>query len=90
MSVGLIPGYDKLDPCTQTDRFYELRRVTLVRWTFDDGTSIDQTLSPDPMLQILDLPRPVVSSQVTMTILDTLEPGNERLNHTPVSEVAVL
>ena len=35
--VGLIPGYDKFDPCTKVDRFFELRRVRRVRWEFDGG-----------------------------------------------------
>jgi len=85
--VGLVPGYDKLDPCTGTDRFDELRRVTAVRWTFDDGTSIDQALSPTPTLQTTSVG--VVASRITMTIVSTTDPGVDRLDHTPVSEVAV-
>ncbi len=89
-TVGLVPGYDKFDPCTQTDRFFELRRVTAVRWTFDDGSSFDQELVPEPRMQYLQLPRPVVTTRVTMTVLGTLEPGIERLDHTPVSEAEIL
>lgn len=89
-SVGLVPGYDKFDPCTQTDRFFELRRVTAVRWTFDDGSSFDQELVPEPRMQYLQLPRPMVTTRVTMTVLRTLEPGLDRLDHTPVSEALIL
>lgn len=87
-SVGLVPGYDKFDPCTQTDRFFELRRITAVRWTFDDGSVIEQAVNPAPGMQYLDLGTTIVASQVTMTILDTVEPGLARLDHTPISEVA--
>lgn len=87
--VGLVPGYDKVDPCTGTDRFEELRRVTAVRWTFDDGTSIVQDLDPTRVEQTTSLELPVVSSRITMTIVSTTEPGVDRLDHTPVSEVVV-
>ncbi len=87
--VGLVPGYDKLDPCTGTDRFDELRRVTAVRWTFDDGTSIDQELDPTRNQQSTSVGLPVVTSRVTMTILSTTAPGVDRLDHTPVSEVVI-
>lgn len=87
--VGLVPGYDKLDPCTGTDRFDEMRRVTAVRWTLDDGISIDQELSPTRTLQTTSENLPVVTSRVTMTIVSTTEPGVDRLDHTPVSEVVV-
>ena len=87
--VGLVPGYDKLDPCTGTDRFEELRRVTQVRWAFDDGTSIVQAVSPTRSLQVLRFAEPVVTSRITMTIVSTTEPGVDRLDHTPISEVVV-
>ena len=87
--VGLIPGYDKFDPCTGTDRFFDLRRVTSVRWTFDDGTTIDQALSPTPEFQTIPVGRYLVASQITMSITGSTEPGIERLDHTPVSEIAV-
>lgn len=87
--VGLVPGYDKVDPCTGTDRFEEMRRVTAVRWTFDDGTSIVQNLDPTRVEQTTSMDLPVVSSRITMTIVSTTEPGVERLDHTPVSEVVV-
>ena len=85
--VGLVPGYDKFDPCTSTDRFFEFRRVTSVRWTFDDATTIDQLVNPTPDLQTIAVGRPLVTSSVTMTILTTAAPGNPRLDHTPVSEI---
>jgi hypothetical protein len=89
-AVGLIPGYDKFDPCTGSDRFFDLRRVTRVLWGFDDGTSAEQVLVPEPTMQYLDLRRYVTTSRVTMTILETSEPGDSRLDYTPISEAEVL
>ena len=87
--VGLVPGYDKTDPCTGDDRFDELRRVTAVRWTFDDGSSIVQDVRPTRTLQTATLDLPVVTMRVSMTILETTEPGEDRLDHTAVSEIVV-
>jgi hypothetical protein len=88
-SVGLVPGYDKFDPCLGTERFEQFRRITSVRWTFDDGTSIDQVIDPVPAMASLRLPTPQVTSSVQMTVLDTTAPGDERLDHTAVSEIAI-
>jgi hypothetical protein len=64
--------------------------VTAVRWTFDGGTSIDQELNPTRAQQTTSVGLPIVASRITMTILSTTEPGIERLDQTPVSEVFVL
>lgn len=42
--VGLVPGYAKTDPRSGADRYAENNRITRVRWTFSDGTSIVQRL----------------------------------------------
>ncbi len=87
--LGLVPGYDKFDPCTDTDRFFELRRITSVLWTFDDGSEIEQTVDPSPAMWTITLNRAIVTSSVQMTILSTIAPGLARLDHTAVSEVLV-
>ena len=46
--VGLVPGYAKTDPATGVDRYAENNRITRVRWLFDDGSSVVQTMSGDP------------------------------------------
>lgn len=89
-TVGLVPGYDKFDPCTQTDRYFELRRVMTVRWTFDDGTELVQNLDPgSPAMQTVTLVRGIETTTIRMTILATTAPGVARLDHTPVSEIEV-
>ena len=88
--VGLVPGYDKIDECTGSDRFTELRRVSKVRWAFSDGVTVEQTLNiDDRSMQVLEIPEGSRSNSVTLTILETVAPGVERLNHTPISDVVV-
>ena len=87
--VGLVPGYDKFDPCTETDRFFDLRRISAVRWTFDDGTVLEQTLDPaSPSMQYIPVPAGVITQDITLRIVSTTEPGT--LDHTPISEVSIL
>jgi hypothetical protein len=77
VAVGMIPGYAKTDPYDHIDRYAENRRISKVRWTFSDGSWIEQTLSTDPKsrrLQTLRIPR-VTSKRVTLEILDSV-PGS--------------
>jgi hypothetical protein len=87
--LGVVPGYNKFDPCTGSERFNELRRITAVRWTFDDGSTIDQTLQPVPEMQEIRLPRAAVTASVTMTVLATTGPGTASLDNTAVSEISI-
>jgi hypothetical protein len=84
--VGLIPGYDKIDNCTAADRFAQMRKVTGVRWTFADGSTVDQKLTADRSMQLT--PVNVVTATVTMEILGTTPPGG--LDFTPISEVQLV
>jgi hypothetical protein len=57
--LGLVPGYAKTDPTDGTDRYAENRRLTAVRWRFDDNTTVEQELNPDAKsrdLQTLRIP----------------------------------
>ncbi|MCA0144893.1 discoidin domain-containing protein [Blastococcus sp. LR1] len=87
-SVGLIPGYAKVDPFDGTDRFLENRTITRVVWEFDDGTTQVQTFSPPrPSLDQIVLDAPVTTEQVVVEIVTT---GNETAvrDFTAISEVA--
>jgi hypothetical protein len=86
--VGLVPGYAKTDPESGIDRYAENNRITRVRWTLGDGTSVVQRLDPNPRsraLQVVRVPR-TTSDVITLEIL-----GVERgpRNTTAISEVAV-
>lgn len=87
--VGLIPGYAKQDPCSGSNRFFDLRRILKVTWAFDTGLVIEQDLREEATLQTIGIQGADAVSSVTITILVTTEPGLARLDHTPISEVVV-
>jgi hypothetical protein len=87
--VGLLPGYDKFDPCSQEDRFPQLRRVFRVEWEFDDGSTLEQTLRDQPDLQMENLSEAVTTGHIRVTILETRPPGDDDLDYTPISEIRV-
>jgi hypothetical protein len=83
--VGLIPGYDKTDQCTAVDRFVQMRRITKVRWSFDDGTSIEQTFRNDREVQTIAVKSK--SAKVEVEILSTTAPGG--LDYVAISEIRI-
>jgi hypothetical protein len=83
VGVGLIPGYDKIDPKNGTDRFVEERRITAVDWDFGDGTHASQDLEDSRALQSLAMD--ATTSTVTLTIQGTTRPGKR--DYTAISEV---
>lgn len=91
--VGLLPGYAKLDPVDGTDRFRQNRRVTSVRYTFDNGSAVTQNLDPDdPSIQSTAVPA-VGTRTVTVTILASVAGadanGRPAVDKVAVSEVAI-
>lgn len=84
-AVGLIPGYDKIDRCTNADRFLQLRRVIKVRWKFDDGSAVEQTFQDARTLQVVQVD--VTTARIVIEILATS--GGPELDFTAVSEVRV-
>jgi hypothetical protein len=48
--VGLVAGYDKFDPYTNRDRWYQNRRITAVKFTIflSDGSVCEQYWDPNP------------------------------------------
>jgi serine/threonine-protein kinase PknK len=85
-TVGLLPGFDKVDACSGADRFAENRRPTTVTWRFDDGTEATQRLSDARQVQTLDVD--ATTSTIEMRI-DGVTPAPRR-DFTVVSEIAVL
>jgi hypothetical protein len=87
-SVGLIPGYAKIDPTDGTDRFLDNYTVTAVEWQFDDGVSHRQSIAaPRPTLTTSELPEEVYATQVVLEITGTGNPAAER-PFTAISDVA--
>lgn len=89
-TVGLTPGYTRLAPrskagCQTVVAFPYNRFVQAVRWTFDDGSSIDQSFEQLPELQTM--PVDVTTSSVKLTILSTTRPPGAD-DETVISEAA--
>lgn len=96
VGVGIIPGYAKTDPADGTDRYAQNRRVAQVRYTFDDGTSVDQSLATDAgdrSIQTVAVPG-VTSSGMTVSIVrstpGTAVGANRASDRVAISELTVL
>ncbi len=71
--VGLSNGYTKIDG--DVDWYIRNRRITLVTWTFDDGTSVDQPLDPDNReLQLIEVDD-IETRSIQLTIQQVSAPG---------------
>ncbi|RRR67035.1 MAG: hypothetical protein EI684_19670 [Candidatus Viridilinea halotolerans] len=86
-ALGIVPGYAKVDPVSGEDRFTQNRRVSRVRLYFTGGISVEATLADRPELQTIDFD-PVVTSHVTVAVLETTAPGAQNgRDFTPISEL---
>lgn len=83
-SVGLVPGYDKVDPGSGRDRWDENRHISSVTYSFDDGTTVTVPLDGSRDIQRHRLDVPVISTAVTIIVESTTGIGD-----TCVSEVEV-
>ncbi len=86
--VGLVPGYAKTDPRDGTDRYAENNRITRVRWTFSDGTTVVQRLdgsATNRELQTVRIP-PTAADKVVLEVLASTRGAR---NTIAVSEVLV-
>jgi hypothetical protein len=73
-SVGLVPGYNKVDGTTGKDRFRQNRRISRVTWTFDDGSSVGQDFTDDRTLQTI--PVNATTGSVRIRIVSSLPPAD--------------
>ena len=88
-SVGMIGGYDKTDPLTGIDRWPQNHRVRRVRWTFSDGTTVEQDLADSREMQSIAVD--VTTSSVTIEILSTYPPsGPDPKQMVVVAEVQLI
>ncbi len=92
--VGLINGYTKTDPSSGVDRYVENHRIKKVRWDFDGGHSIIQTLRDGVReVQLIDVN--VRTKRVTLTILADYDSSfgrtsNRRRDFLPISEISLI
>jgi hypothetical protein len=82
-SIGLLPGYAKVDPDDGSNRFWQNRRVLAVRYHFDDGTVVDARFAESPTLQPTAVR--VTTRRVTVEIAQTT-PAQDR-DYTAISEL---
>lgn len=88
--IGLVNGYAKVDPYDGTDRYSQERRVLSVTWTFEDGTTIAQELVDGSReVQAISVP-PTRTSQVSVRITATTDPGEAGYDYTAVAEIVLL
>lgn len=87
--VGLVNGYTK--QVAGVDWYPNNRRILAVTWTFEDGSTLDQTFAERPGVQVLKVP-PVLTSTVGITITSVTPPGGGNLgrDYTAISEVSVI
>ena len=92
--VGLVNGYAKtaVDSAGRTvDWYLRNRRVLAVRWSFDDGSVVDQRLSLRPTMQVVDVGHEVTGT-IRLRLVDVSppKPGPLGRDYTAISEISVL
>lgn len=87
--VGLVNGYAK--QVAGVNWYPNNRRVLSATWSFDDGTSVEQTFAERPTMQLLKVP-PVQTGSVTLTITSVTPPGSGPLgrDYTAISEITLI
>ncbi len=95
-SIGIVPGFAKTDPRDGADRYAQNRRISAVDYTFDDGSTVPQSLDTSALnrsTQTLSLPN-VFTGEVTITIRSSVggqvTGGKQPFNRVAISEITVL
>ncbi len=86
--VGLVPGYAKTDPRNGVDRYAENNRITRVRWTFSDGSSVVQRLDGSAGNRDLQTMR-IKPAESDTVVLEVLRSVRGARNIMAVSEISV-
>ncbi|GEM_PF-1908020 len=91
-SIGVIPGYDKVDPFDGTDRFFQNHVVRTARFEFPDAPSVRVSFSQSREMQFVELPNEVRTASFRIVIESTYPAPPESQggrDFTPISEVQV-
>jgi hypothetical protein len=86
--VGLVPGYAKTDPRDGADRYAENNRITRVRWTFSDGSTVVQRLDGSATNREMQTVR-IALTEADSVVLEVLASTRGARNTIAVSEVLV-
>ena len=81
-----MPGYAKTDPRSGADRYAENNRITRVRWTFSDGTSVVQRLDGSATNRELQTVR-IPLTEANQVVVEVLASERGSRNTIAVSEV---
>jgi len=91
--VGLVNGYAKTSEGSsgKLNWYRGNRRLLAVEWTFDDGTTVSQSLVETRSMQTLDI-EPVTTSTVTLRLVGVSSPGAGRSarDYTAISDLALV
>lgn len=87
--LGIVNGYSK--QVAGVDWYPNNRRILTATWTFEDGSSLEQSFAERPGLQMLKVP-PVQTSTIGIQITSVTPPGSGNLgrDYTAISEVSVI
>ena len=88
--VGIVPGYAKTDPADGTDRYAQDRRISVVRYAFDDGTTVTQNLDTDPAHRAPQwVAFPAERTEHVVVLVLSSVPGSEVNGQPAVDKVAI-
>jgi serine/threonine-protein kinase len=90
-AIGIIPGYDKIDPTDGTDRFFQNRIVKLARFEFSGGQVVRASFSRDRTMQLVPIGG-IRTRSIRIVIEETYPPPPAEQggrDFTPISEVQV-
>src|SRR5215204_5436003 len=73
--LGIIPGYDKIDPCDSTYWFYQQRVIRTAEVRFSDGSTVKANFVRSPRMQFTKMAVTKTNS-ITITIRDTYPAGD--------------
>lgn len=92
--LGIIAGFNKIDPTDGTDRFLQSRRVASVRVELDDGSSTDLLLADERAMQYLPVVGKTGSARIVITgtrpgstVVNDLGEALAAVDKTPIAEV---
>jgi Tol biopolymer transport system component len=88
--IGIIPGYDKIDPFDHTDRFSQNYVVKDILILFSEGETTEYSFRYDRQMQYLMVDN-ISTRWIRIEIEDTYSPqSTDPREFTPISEVEVI
>lgn len=73
--IGMLPGYDKFDPTSGVDRFFQNHRVRAAEWRFSDGSTV--VWNYDDSATVQNVAVDVITTSVTLRVLSSWPPIGE-------------